>query len=263
MSGVRPDNFGIREVMNITYYNLETHKPEIFLDSLKMSSQEHAAETTYARGGYSNPRLIGWDFDRDVTINVQDALISQKMMAIMAGTEVETTGNITIFEDLKVKTVSSNLQVTLEKLPTDKAANIKAIYFVKDGAEYDIAPSGTGNFVKYAISAGVITFENEGTPTKPIEAGDLVIISYEYEVTGIERVVFKTDKFPGTYKMVGDTFVRDTNGVDHPYQMVVHRAKLMPGFSVEMSGEGDPAVFDYQMETLKGPENHMIEYIKY
>lgn len=51
--------YGIKEVADLIFINLETNKPELFMDTAKMSNLELTAETTYARGGRGNGRLIG------------------------------------------------------------------------------------------------------------------------------------------------------------------------------------------------------------
>ena len=55
--------YGIKEVADVTFYhiNKETNEPDypvLVLDSLKVTSIEQTAESTEARGGKDNDKLI-------------------------------------------------------------------------------------------------------------------------------------------------------------------------------------------------------------
>lgn len=51
--------YGIKEVADLIFIDLETNKPVLFMDTAKMSNLELTGETVYARGGQGNPRIIG------------------------------------------------------------------------------------------------------------------------------------------------------------------------------------------------------------
>ena len=85
----------------VTFYEINQDgtagNPVLYLDSLKVSTLEQTAETVYAQGGKGNPRLIGWDFGKEITLSLEDALFSPKSMAVMFGNgEVELSDNIVI-----------------------------------------------------------------------------------------------------------------------------------------------------------------------
>jgi hypothetical protein len=46
----------------------------MYFDTLKVSSLEQTAEDTSARGGTGNPNLITWDFGKEITVSLEDAL---------------------------------------------------------------------------------------------------------------------------------------------------------------------------------------------
>ena len=80
--------YGIKEVADVTFYhiNKETNEPDypvLVLDSLKVTSIEQTAESTEARGGKGNAKLIVWDFGKEITVNIEDALFSPKSLSIM------------------------------------------------------------------------------------------------------------------------------------------------------------------------------------
>ena len=45
------DKFGAKEVMDATFYDLQTGKPVLFCDTLKLSTVEVKASQSFARGG--------------------------------------------------------------------------------------------------------------------------------------------------------------------------------------------------------------------
>ena len=96
------DRYGIKEVADVTFYKIKEDgtagEPVLYLDSLKVSTIEQTAETVYAQGGKGNPRLIGWDFGKEITLSLEDALFSPKSMAVMFG-----NGEVDLDEGNKIK----------------------------------------------------------------------------------------------------------------------------------------------------------------
>ena len=91
------DRYGIKEVADVTFYEINADgtpgKPVLFLDTLKVSTIEQTAETADARGGKGNPKLITWDYGKEITLTLEDALFSPKSMAIMLGNGSVTQGS--------------------------------------------------------------------------------------------------------------------------------------------------------------------------
>ena len=92
------DRYGIKEVADVTFYELDgttgqPTNPALYLDTLKVSTIEQTAENTEARGGKGNAPLIMWDYGKEITVTLEDALFSAKSMAIMFGNgKVKTLG---------------------------------------------------------------------------------------------------------------------------------------------------------------------------
>jgi len=75
------EQYGIKEVADVTLYAIEldenddeVYVPVMYLDTLKVSSIEETAEQTSARGGLGNPELIIWDYGKEITVTLEDAL---------------------------------------------------------------------------------------------------------------------------------------------------------------------------------------------
>jgi len=87
------DKYGIKEVANVQFEALEddiaagVYKGDIvlFLDTLKVSTIETTAENTAAQGGWGNPRLVQWDYGKEINITLEDALMSLESLRFMLG----------------------------------------------------------------------------------------------------------------------------------------------------------------------------------
>ncbi len=239
------DKFGVKEVMNVTFYDLVTFKPVLYVDTLKLSNLENTAEESMARGGQGNPILLTWDYNREASFTIQDALIGFDGLALMTGNAVTSTQEIMYKRELF--TSSAGGAHTLAETPT--ANNKVFIYTVAEGI-----PGGNKGTVS-------------GTSVSGLTASTAYVAYYPYlnEDTAKSTVTITSNNFPGYYRIVGDTLIRSANtGVDEPFQLIVERAKVEPGFSLTMEAEGDPSVFDMNLKVMKPLDSTtMIKLIKY
>lgn len=86
------DQYGIQEVADVTLYSIELDEnddeiyvPILYFDTLKISTIEGASEQVSARGGLGNAELITWDFGKEITVNLQDALFSPASQSLTWG----------------------------------------------------------------------------------------------------------------------------------------------------------------------------------
>jgi hypothetical protein len=81
--------YGIRDIADVTFYSIyhiggETYYlPVLYLDTLKVSSIENKVEVVEGKGAKGNARLLTWDFGRDVTLKLEDALFSSASMSML------------------------------------------------------------------------------------------------------------------------------------------------------------------------------------
>lgn len=88
--------FGIKEVADVTFYEIPDTDYEnaaaalnghgeavIRFDTLKVSNIESTAESSEARGGKGNASLISWDYGREVTVTLEDALMSMETLSLL------------------------------------------------------------------------------------------------------------------------------------------------------------------------------------
>ena len=101
--------FGIKEVADVRFYEIEDDAsasdaydkikgktPVIEFDTLKVSNIESTAENSEARGGKGNAALISWDYGREITVTIEDALMSMECLALLFENSVDGAEDITI-----------------------------------------------------------------------------------------------------------------------------------------------------------------------
>ena len=92
MAATFTKKFGIKEVADVGFYNVgditvngttitAKNDPVLKFDTLKVSTIEMTAESSEARGGKGNPALISWDYGREITVNLEDALLSMDTLS--------------------------------------------------------------------------------------------------------------------------------------------------------------------------------------
>ena len=227
MSNLR---YGLKEVANVIFFDVSTGKPVIFFDTLKVSTIENTSESAEARGGQGNGKLMSWDFGRTATLTMQDALLSDLSLSLLAGTTVKKK-DVTVV-GREVLTVKDG-EVTLKETPISSSVTV---YKVNKGTmgEEILAPTVVGNEV--ALSGAT--------------DGEQVMVFYSYiAVDNATQVTFSADKFPATYKVVGDTVVRGEDGVDRVMQFVINKAKLQTNFTLTMEAE-NVSTFDFTLDVL-------------
>ena len=278
------DRYGIKEVADVTFYEIDDSTgdrgaPVLYLDTLKVSTIEQTAETADARGGKGNPKLISWDYGKEITVSLEDALFSAKSMAIMFG-------------DGKASTpVSGKVQrVAVARRGKDVANTSVSVDMVNSAGDTvrnkvwfgDTVPSGQAgvkfgglNITRLTKADGSSTDYVAGTDTtyatldecttfiNNLTEGDKFFVTYELSVTKTE-VVISGDTFPGTYYVTGDTYARsDVSGKDQFFQFVIPKAKVTSENTITLEAEGDPSVFSMNLTVLRPESGEMMKLVQY
>lgn len=75
-------------------------------------------------------------------------------------------------------------------------------------------------------------------------------------------ITINANKFPGTYAVVGMTYARDEDGIDHVFTFYIPKAKIQSENTITMEAEGDPTVFNISLRVLRGNDNgDMVQFI--
>ncbi|PIH59168.1 hypothetical protein [Paenibacillus sp. LK1] len=227
--------YGSREIMDVVLKDPSTGEPKVYLESLTTSTFEFQGSTVYARGGKGHPKRIGWDSEKDVTLNMEDALISKESLGVLTGSEFKK--GVKAVHKKEVITVEELDTLTLEKEPL----TTKPVFFYR-------TVDGTSMGEKL-ISATPVTQEITLTG---LAVGEKVIADYYYSAPDTtQSMTVASDVFPGTYLLEGTTMWRNEDGKDVEALYTVPKLKVLPGFSIGMASTGDPQPFTFTCEVLK------------
>jgi hypothetical protein len=241
------DRYGIKEVADVTFYEINEDgtpgKPVLFLDTLKVSTIEQTAEQVDARGGKGNPKLITWDYGKEISVNIEDALFSPKSMAIMLGDGTVTQGSGgKILKTCVVRmgaTASGYVKAMNDYIVADVYDETEGSKRVKlylgDGAT---APAGEvlidGQLLFQNVDKNAALYDEDGTlldsdfsesklkalyqtgraDASGIYSGHKFMFTYWVAAT-TKTITVSGDSFPGTYYIQGDTYSRsDVTGKD-------------------------------------------------
>ena len=265
------DKYGIKEVADVMFYELDNYgapsAPALYLDTLKVSTITQSAELVDATGGKSNVKLLTWDTNKELTLEIEDALFSAKSLGIMFGGSMKDNGN----QQEVLKTLkASDIEASTEVGESDYA-----IFYLR-GQKYYIAKNRLTYFVYlagYSVPTAVsspnwapknfdfVTFDlldATNAAAAPVIGTNTVVKN------GIEINI--TAEFnDNTYYITGDTFARNyQSGKDEFLQFVVPKGKVSAeDVSLTMEADGDPATFSMTVNCLKAQDGSMLKLIKY
>ena len=281
------DRYGIKEVADVTFYEIDqitgaAGKPVLYLDTLKVSTIEQTAESSDARGGKGNPKLISWDYGKEITVSLEDALFSAKSMAIMFGNGVASTptlGKVQRVAVAKKGADTANTYVNADlKDATGGAVRTKVWFgstlptgqegktFASAGLKIARLTNEDGTKSENYISTSdenYATFDECKTFLDALEVGARFFVTYELEVNKSE-VIISGDSFPGTYYVTGDTYARsDVTGKDQFFQFIIPKAKVTSENTITLEAEGDPSVFNMNLTVLRPDSGEMMKLVQY
>lgn len=214
--------------------------PVLYLDTLKVSTIEQTAENTSARGGKGNPELIMWDYGKEITVTLEDALFSAKSMALMYGIEPKENS-----EDFS--------SITQVLKTVRKADVIDASHFRINGQSAEVTDVSYYDAYNKPVSA-----DSGSTPSS-----DYIYATGKLKATG-QQIVISSDKFPGTYYITGDTYARsEATGDDEFFQFIIPKAKMQSEVTLTMEAEGDPSTFNMNLKVLRPADGEMMKLVKY
>lgn len=283
--------YGIKEVANVYFEaltddtklgsNIKAGDIVLYLDTLKVSTVETTAENVSAQGGWGNPKLITWDYGKDINVTLEDAVVTFEELRIMLGAKLKESANeaVTVhmsaeFEVVEEEGEGTGVKAkTLRCLKTDKDGKVLTNPDV--AVKYIDRKNGLrGQAANIAALFTAEVKDNEGKVTTPAgafanhELGARVMLFWEEVRSGAEgnqavELVISPSTFPGTYKVVGDALIRNEKGEDEAFQFVIKKAKMLSEVTLTMQAEGDPSTFNMTLNVLRDPDGNMMSLIKY
>jgi len=260
------ERFGVFEVANLTFFDLITNKPVLYLDTLKMTNFESTADVKYATGGEGAGRILAWDSNKTAQLTIQNALLDPTALAMQTGNPLQTGVAVPIYKR-EVLTFDNAGVLTLTK---QAIAGTITVYSTTNGRSHDdeitdanaAGGGGVASATEYTVStSGGVT----KLTTDAINAGHKAIVYYQFMSQNTASVItLDATNFPGYYRVIGDTVIRnERTGQDEPFQVFIPKAKLMPEFSLELNPSGDPTVFDFNLELFKDGNSKLLQFIHY
>ena len=290
------DKYGIKEVANVYFEALEddlaagVYKGDIvlFLDTLKVSTIETTGENTAAQGGWGNPKLIQWDYGKEINITLEDALMSLESLRFMLGGAIKkpaTTAPVVVRHTEEVVCGDNGVVpkpkdhlTGVELTPTATYGHPIRLINLTTGTRTQLVVEAADGAAITISGAKAINFKNPkmiGAEPVASAKGDHVRIFWEEVLKGAEsetesavEVTISPDTFPGTYKVVGDTFMRsEKTGKDEPFQFIINKAKVQSNVTLTLQAEGDPTTFEMTLNVLRSTnddgQNEMMKLVRY
>ena len=257
MAGIL-DRYGIKEVADVTFYKIgksgAPEYPVLYLDTLKVSTIEQSADEATANGGKGNPPLVIWDYNKDITVTLEDALFSAKSLAIMfSGSDkpvdfgYEDTGLI-MKTDVFTFTGTNNTSVDDVKAYQSKTNGYDPNYEVHGKAYAKQNPK---------------FYDELGREVDNLDNGKKYFCSFDLVVRG-QQIDISANSFPGTYYVTGDTYARsDVTGDDDFFQFIIYKAKVQSENTITLEADGDPSTFNMSLHVMRPENGVMMKLVKY
>ena len=248
--------FGVREICNVVFKATTPRKigtktfqkgqPVIYFDSLKTSTMEQATTTVYAQGGRGNTRLVAWEGEKTLTFTMEDALISEMGLAILAGAN--------LFEAKEGDTLLVHVTETTANGKVTKAPASGTNLGVKF---YALEMNETGDIVGTPTEVTIGTEAADGGYTVTgITTDKVYLVDYYTEkATGARQIDIEPQSFGGNFYIEADTLFRDTDGADHAAQFIIPNGKIQSNFTLTMASSGDPSTFTFTVDAFPGYVN--------
>ena len=234
------DKFSFRDVSDVTLYEIDKvtgdpTKPVLFLDTLKVSTIETTCEQVEAIGGQGQTALLTWDYGKDITVNITDALFSMKTLGTLNGASVlESNGHL----------VRQGLQFI--------GPNIPRVF---------TGPNGKNFF----IPADRIIYNqfHQVVSDDQVQPFEQYIMCFTLASRQLQGIPIKATDFPSVYYMTGETLARDLKtNTDEFCQFIIPKVKIYSDFNLELSGR-DPSVFSFRAKALSTSAKKMMSLVRY
>ena len=275
------DKYAIKEVADVMFYELDSKgapsAPVLYLDTLKTSTLSQSSEVVDARGGKGNVKILSWDTNKELTIEMEDAVYSAKSLGIMFGGDMKVYGD----KQEVLKTLRYSLESIKESgndyLTFDIAGN--QLYIAKTLVSAFSYQKTDGTEVSDPVPMAAATIDwTTGKNTGGTQAVDFITFdlldctsaaegrtSSNGVINGGVTIDIGAEFNSNTYYITGDTYARNVaSGKDEFLQFIIPKGKVSAeDVSLTMEADGDPATFSMTVQCLKSESGSMVKLVKY
>ena len=272
--------FGVREICDVVFRAKSARKigsrqfyknePVLYFDSLKTSTLEGAVTTVYATGGRGNSRLVAWDGERTLTFTMEDALISDIGIAILASADL-----ISATTDKPINVHAFSTHAKEDMALTEKSITLEGVYawdgkddngnteiaaylmFMKNGEVFtepyicDVTAVAATEGKKATSTFAVDSVKGKDFATDYEKADQIMLDYYVTKSTKVTQINITPETFGGNFYIEASTLFRDqVSGVDMPAEFIIPNGKVQSNFTFTMASSGDPSTFTFTVDAM-------------
>jgi hypothetical protein len=235
--------FGIRQAAEVTLRTLSTKKPFLHMGDCLTDERAVTGETSYARGK-NNAKKISFDGTRDGTLTITTQLITQEIMAMLAGSTV-VTGAENQFKRVIV-TASGTSSLTVSGTPVSTATTF-VFPLASDGVD-------SASISVSAVSANTVTCT--------VVSGTQYVVYYAIAGSANNKTVtLNTNNFPSACNILADSVVTQIDDNDTETivatQVEYFKAKAQPNYTISRSETGEPTTLSIVFDLFSDADGDM------
>lgn len=283
--------YGIKEVADVVFYSInrigdeEFYTPVLFLDTLKISNLDKTAEKVTANGGYGNKKLITWNFGKQITLKLEDALFSPASMSMIWGGRLNSKLSAYTSAIVKINIANKHgalhystkaypspaltdeeweivFEVAEEKEITTTADDVPPVY--TKGEQF--AAENRANLIKFYFTRGRDNEEERAMPTSIVEGirnkitsldklGKIETDIYDFEVIDrMEKIIVKNDNglAISTKEQRQNLFKHYADDRTSSYTIYYDAKTMLPLFDIKEGFIQEDAEEDHVFKVKKG-----------
>ena len=250
-------------VCDVTLYDLITHYPVMYFDTLQVTSIDGSTEVTEIQGGKGNPILASISHSKNIDVQFDDAIMTMSSLAVLAGGELRegTDDNKIVMPNTELAKVAEG--ATTIKL-SRKARKGSYVYISEliDGI-LSTSTRTTEPLAEETDEIDITLFYNYKDRSDIKDATFRVFYEYEFgyptKAEELTELTVLADKFAGTYRFIGDTLLfNQFTGVNDIFQIEIPKLKLDGAFSINLNAATEAVVFAFNGKALRDDEGRMV-----
>lgn len=217
--------------------------------------------------GKGNARLMAWDGERTLTLNMEDALLSIESFTLLAGAESEAKNNAVIHhieaKEATYDSTASSLTIAYDTT-ISQPDDFKTCYVMLTDDNGDVTSepylglvSGKAIVVKSTtIDGSAYTPDFSGIKLGDSQTKKNVTVLVDYYTVGKATEINISDEIKShNFYMEGATLFRDRDGKDHAAEVIIPNGKVQSNFTLSMAATGDPSTFSFVVDAFPGRAN--------